>query len=83
MSKLYKRVNLGRKPKPVKEVEVKKPSIIYPTFYVNGIKLPLGGKDVGKTFDIVAKIKLVGVNERTSENKNDLNYDFEIQSMQL
>jgi len=83
MSKLYKRINLGVKPKPIKNVEVKGPSITYPRFYIHDIKLPLTGKDVGKTFDITAKIKLTGVREENRGNGTELNYDFEIQNMQL
>lgn len=72
----YKRTNLGTK----ENYEVSKPTknkVSYPSFYVRK-KLPLDKTAIGKTFEVKAKVKLVGLDQNTSENRDDLNYNFDI-----
>lgn len=78
----YKRTNLGFKSKVETVTKSKEPSISYPTFYVRN-KLPITAKDVGKTFDVQAKIKCVGLDQRIGEDKNNLDYTFEIREIQF
>jgi hypothetical protein len=83
VSKLYKKINLGRKIEEDMPVKVEKKRISYPSFYVSRKRLPLKGEDVGKTFDISAKIKLVGIREENRNGKESFSYDFEMQEIQL
>lgn len=75
MAKL-KRTNLGYKNTPI----TKQSSITYPTFYVQK-KLPIVGADVGKSFDIKAKIKCIGF--RVGGDKDNFDYTFEIRDIQF
>ena len=80
MSK-YKRTDLGIK----ENYEASKPpknKVVYPSFYVRK-KLPIDKKSIGKTFDVRAKIKLVGLDQRTSKNKDDFDYTFDIINIEI
>ena len=71
-----KRTNLGTK----ESYEVSKSpknQTVYPSFYVRK-KLPIDKKSIGKTFEVKAKIKLVGLDQRTSEKSDDFDYTFDI-----
>lgn len=73
----YKRTNLGQKDR-VTEMPRKQPSKVhYPSFYVRK-KLPLDKASIGKTFEVKAKIKLTGLDQNTYENRDDLNYTFDV-----
>ena len=77
----YKRTNLGTK----ENYEVSKQpknKVIYPSFYVRK-KLPIDKKSIGKTFEVKAKIKLVGLDQRTNENKDDFDYTFDIINIEI
>ena len=76
-----KRTNLGYKNEPPVEIK-KQSSISYPTFYTQK-KLPVTKTDVGKTFDVKAKIKFVGLDQRTGEGKDNFDYRFEIRDIQF
>ena len=80
----YKRANLGYKTEEPIAVEKKQPSISYPTFYVRK-KLPITKTDIGKIFDVKAKIKCIGLDQftRTGEGKDSLDYTFEIREIQF
>lgn len=78
MAKLFKKkVNLGYK-YGTEVTKVEKKSIHYPTFYVSKKKLPIEPEDVGKMLTATIQLKVTGVNMRTGEDKQSLNYDFEI-----
>ena len=77
----YKRINLGHKPEKIIEAVTEKREISYPTFYVHNKKLPLKGSDIGKTFDISAKIKFIGIREENREGSEEHSYDFEIREI--
>jgi len=72
----YKRTNLGTK-ENYEVLKQPKNKVMYPNFYIKK-KLSLVEKDVGKTFEVKAKIKLTGLNQSTNENKNDFDYSFDI-----
>lgn len=76
----YKRINLGRKSEEASEAVVKK-KINYPSFYVYNKKLPLKVSEVGKTFNVSAKIKFTGVTEESREGKESFSYDFEVREI--
>lgn len=74
----YKRTNLGYKPSKDVPVSSTSNEIEYPSFYVRK-KLPIGKDAVGKSFDVKAKIKLVGLDQSTqSKGKESLDYRFEV-----
>jgi len=73
----FKRTNLGTKDRYDVISKPTKNKIIYPSFYVRK-KLPLDKNSIGKTFEVKAKIKLVGLDQNTSESRDDLNYNFDI-----
>ena len=73
----YKRTNLGTKDRCETICKPAKNKIRYPSFYVNK-KLPLDKTKIGKTFEVKAKIKLVGLDQNTSEDRDDLNYNFDV-----
>lgn len=58
-----------------------KPSL-YPSFSIyssDGIDLDLDEKGIGKLYN--AKVKFVGINKRTRNGKNDVDWMFEIQTL--
>jgi hypothetical protein len=73
----YKRTNLGTKSEYDTVCTPAKNKINYPSFYVRK-KLPLDKSAIGKTFEVKAKIKLVGLDQNTSEDRDDLNYNFNV-----
>jgi len=79
MAKL-KRINLGKKEQPVVS-KSKENKVYYPSFYISDKKLPIEPEDVGKMFTVTAQLKVTGVNMRTNENKQSLNYDFEVREI--
>lgn len=81
MSK-YKRTNLGVKDEIETSVRPSKNRINYPSFYVRK-KLPLDKASIGKMFEVKAKVKLVGLNQRTNENSDDFDYNFDIINIQF
>lgn len=81
MAKL-KRVNLGKKETMTTCVpERTKNKVHYPSFYISDKKLPIEPEDVGKTLTATIQLKVTGVNMRTNENKQSLNYDFEVREI--
>jgi len=81
MAKL-KRINLGKKEiTPVCESPKRKNKVYYPTIYISDKKLPIEPEDVGKTLTATVQLKVTGVNMRTNENKQSLNYDFEVREI--
>ena len=83
MAKL-KRINLGKKetmaacqPERVKS----KSKTYYPSFYISDKKLPIEPEDVGKILTATIKLKVTGVNMRTNEDKQSLNYDFDVREI--
>jgi len=79
METKHKRTNLGKKEGPITEIKREKNRTHYPSFYVSK-KLPMISKtDIGKTFNVSAKIKLTGMRQDAmGVNKINYNYDFEI-----
>ena len=73
----YKRTNLGTKDRCDTVSVPTKNKVRYPSFYVNK-KLPLDKTAIGKSFEVKAKVKLVGLDQNTSENSDDLNYNFDV-----
>jgi len=81
MAKL-KRINLGKKESTVScQPERTKNKIQYPSFYISDKKLPIEPEDVGKMLTATIQLKVTGVNMRTNENKQNLNYDFEVREI--
>ena len=81
MAKL-KRINLGKKESTVPcQSEVSKSKVHYPSFYISDKKLPIEPEDVGKTLTATIRLKVTGVNMRTNEDKQSLNYDFEVREI--
>jgi hypothetical protein len=76
MAKL-KRTNLGTKEKYDAAAPSSKSETVYPRFYVCK-KLPLEKNEIGKFFEVKAKIKFTGLNQRTNESSDDFDYNFEI-----
>lgn len=77
MKTKYKRINLGKKEQPIAKQTGTK--TYYPSFYVCK-KLPIISKtDIGKTFNVSAKIKLIGIRQDAMDvNKINYNYDFDV-----
>lgn len=73
----YKRTNLGTKEKYDAVCKPAKNKISYPSFYVRK-KLSLDKTAMGKTFEVKAKIKLVGLDQNTDENGDNFNYTFNV-----
>jgi len=73
----YKRTNLGTKERYDAISEPVKNKVSYPSFYVRK-KLSLDKSSIGKTFEVKAKIKLIGLDQNTSEDRDDLNYNFDV-----
>ena len=73
----YKRTNLGTKNDVTECCSPPKNKMNYPSFYVRK-KLPIDKKSIGKTFEVKAKIKLVGLNQSTSENDDSFDYSFDV-----
>jgi len=72
--------SLKRKTKKNK-VEEYKPSL-YPSFSIyssDGINLGIDEKSIGNFYS--AKVKLTGVNKRTTNGKQETDWSFEIQSL--
>lgn len=78
----YKRTNLGVKDEYETVAKSPKNKVRYPSFYVRK-KLPLDKTEIGKTFEVKAKVKLVGLEQRTNENSDDLDYNFDIINIQF
>lgn len=82
MAKLQrKKVNLGRKPEPIKDVRQGKAGTIYPTFYISNKKLPILPNDVGKSFSCEIIAELTGIREESDKTGSKYNYDFEMKSI--
>lgn len=79
MSK-YKRISLGTKYRK-DQVEISKKTVSYPTLYISNKKLPLKSSDVGKTFDVSAKMKFTGIREENRGGKEEFSYDFEVREI--
>ena len=75
MAKL-KRTNLGTK-QQYDTVSTPSRKTTYPSFCVTK-KLPLDKKEIGKSFEVKAKIKFTGLNQRTDESSDDFDYNFEV-----
>ena len=80
MAKL-KRINLGRKEIPISISKPRGDRVSYPSFYISDKKLPIEPEDVGKVLTATVQLKVTGVNMRTNENKQSLNYDFEVREI--
>ena len=81
MAKL-KRINLGKKETTAMcQPKVSKSKVHYPSFYISDRKLPIEPEDVGKTLTATIQLKVTGVEVRTNENKQGLNYDFEVREI--
>ena len=80
MAKL-KRIKLGRKETPISVSKPRGDRISYPSFYISDKKLPIEPEDVGKTLTATIQLKVTGVNMRTNEDKQSLNYDFEVREI--
>ena len=81
MAKL-KRINLGRKEtEPTCAVKRPKNRVHYPSFCIYDKKLPIEPEDVGKTLTATIQLKVTGVNMRTNEDKQSLNYDFDVREI--
>ena len=56
---------------------------LYPSFTVNsvdGVKLTLDEKNMEKVY--TAKVKLTGINKKTTSKKQEIDWTFEIQSIE-
>ena len=80
MAKL-KRINLGKKESTSCQPEVSESKVRYPSFYISDKKLPIEPEDVGKILTATVRLKVTGVNMRTNENKQSLNYDFDVREI--
>ncbi len=80
MAKL-KRINLGRKEISTMVDKAKENKVYYPSIYISDKKLPIEPEDVGKTLTATVRLKVTGVNMRTNEDKQSLNYDFEVREI--
>jgi len=81
MAKL-KRINLGEKITSTGvQPERPKNRVHYPSFYISDKKLPIEPEDVGRVLTATVQLKVTGVNMRTNENKQSLNYDFEVREI--
>ena len=81
MAKL-KRINLGRKETGAMCIAEKpKNRVHYPSFCIYDKKLPIEPEDVGKVLTATIKLKVTGVNMRTNEDKQSLNYDFDVREI--
>jgi len=80
---MKKKINLGYTNSydevPIKTKKDKK--IYYPSFYISDKELPIEPDDVGRVVNAVVKLKITGVNTRTSETKKNFNYDFDVQEI--
>jgi len=68
--------------KSTKDIEEYKPSL-YPSFTIysnDGIKLSMDEKEIDKIFN--AKVKFTGINKQTKANKKEIDYTFEILSIE-
>lgn len=84
MAKLFKRkINLGKKDTSTvcESPKISKDKVHYPTVYISDKKLPIEPEDVGKMLNATVRLKVTGVNVRTSEDKQSLNYDFEVREI--
>ena len=84
MAKLFKKkINLGKKRETTvcESPKTSKDKVYYPTVYISDKKLPIEPEDVGKMLSAIVRLKITGVNVRTSEDKQSLNYDFEIREI--
>lgn len=61
--------------------EITKNRVHYPSFYISDKKLPIEPEDVGTILTATVRLKVTGVNMRTNENKQSLNYDFEVREI--
>jgi len=78
MEAKHKRTNLGEKEEPITETKREKNRIHYPSFCVRK-KLPIDKTNIGKTFNVSAKIKLTGMRQDAMDvNKVNYNYDFDV-----
>ena len=81
MAKL-RRINLGRKDTGATCIAEKpKNKVHYPSFCIYDKKLPIEPEDVGKILTATIKLKVTGVNMRTDEDKQSLNYDFDVREI--
>ncbi len=81
MAKL-KRINLGRKETTaICQPEKPKNRVYYPSFCIYDKKLPIEPDDVGKILTATIQLKVTGVNMRTNEDKQSLNYDFDVREI--
>ena len=80
MAKL-KRIKLGKKEASITLGPDKKNRVHYPSFYISDKKLPIEPEDVGKVMSATVQLKVTGVNMRTNEDKQSLNYDFEVREI--
>ena len=81
MAKL-KRINLGkRETTTAVQPERSKNRVHYPSFCIYDKKLPIEPEDVGKILTATIQLKVTGVNMRTNEDKQSLNYDFDVREI--
>jgi len=80
MAKL-KRINLGKRETSTVVEKSRENKVYYPSFHISDKKLPIEPEDVGKTLTATIQLKVTGVNMRTNENKQSLNYDFEVREI--
>jgi hypothetical protein len=81
MAKL-RRIKLGKKETDsMVTPERHKNRVRYPSFYISDKKLPIEPDDVGKVLTATIQLKVTGVNMRTNEDKQSLNYDFEVREI--
>jgi len=75
----HKRTNLGEKEEPITETKRERSKVHYPSFYVRKKLSAISKTDIGKTFNVSAKIKLTGMRQDAMDvNKVNYNYDFDI-----
>ncbi len=73
-----KKIKLGTKPGKSETIAEVPDEMYYPSMYIDDTELPLEPEDVGKTFTAQIKLKVTGVNQRTSEDGSNLDYNFDV-----
>ena len=82
---MAKQIDLGYMSPAIEETTTTKQKRTkqYPTVWVDRVDLPFTAADVGKDFEVNAKIHITGIEERTDEkpNRKRKEYKFELRSM--
>lgn len=84
IKKFNSKISLARRIKSEKELKASdKDGKYYPSVYINEVKLPLKGKDIGKKLNAVVELELTSISKNELKGKSEYNYSFDVRSIKF